>query len=123
MTDPHQRVINNICEVICRETIVFQDNLVIDHAIVKHNFAMDIIFEHSLSFRHLHSDHVGLSVCYFFLDLFLGIAMKTKPIVFGFCILLASNLDTHLFESLCGAEAMICISILNQSVNVFVVDR
>ena len=113
MTDPHQRVINNICEVICRETIVFQNNLVIDHAIVKHNFAVDIIFEHSLSFRHLHSDHVGLSVCYFFLDLFLCIAMKTKPIVFGFCILLATDLDTHLFESLCSAEAMIRISILN----------
>ena len=48
--------------------------------------------------------------------------MKAKSIILGFSILLAAQLDPHLLESLCSAEAGVSIAVLNQSVDVLVVD-
>ena len=54
MTDLHEVVINYICKVVCWETVIFQDNLIVYVFVIKDDFSMDDILERSLSFWHFH---------------------------------------------------------------------
>ena len=74
VTDTHQVVIHDICKVICREPVIFENDLIINHTVIEHNFTMHDVSKFGLSFRDSHSDDVGLSVGFLLFDLVLAIA-------------------------------------------------
>ena len=113
MTYSHQVIINNISKVIRWIAIVFKNDLVINNAVVKYDLPVDQILEYRLSFRNSHSYNVGLSCFHFLLDLFFSEAVEAEPIILCLCILLTTNLDPHLLESLCSTETRICVTVLD----------
>jgi hypothetical protein len=112
MCDPHKIVINNICEMIGWETIVFYDNLVINYIIFKLDFPMNQVFELSFSFGYFHSNNERLLVCLFLSNLFCIVALDAKPIIHRLCIFLTAYLNSHLLESLSSTKAGICVTVL-----------
>jgi hypothetical protein len=58
MRNAHEMVINYIREVVGWETVIFQDDLVVNHRIFKHHFTMNDILKRSLTFRNSHSNNV-----------------------------------------------------------------
>ena len=56
MAYSHQIVVYDISEVVCRKSVVFQDDLVIDDAVIEYHLPMHYVFEHCLAFRHFHAD-------------------------------------------------------------------
>lgn len=56
MRNTHQVIVNHICKVVSWEPVIFYNDLIIDHRVVKDYFAMNKIFELGLSLWHLHSD-------------------------------------------------------------------
>ena len=56
MTDLHQIIIDNVCEMVGWEPIIFQNDLIVNIFVIKDYFAMHDVFKSCLSFRHFHPD-------------------------------------------------------------------
>lgn len=111
VTDTHQVVIHDICKVICWEPVIFENDLIVDHAVIEHDLAMHDVPKFGLSFRDSHSDDVGLSVGLLLFDLLLAVASLAEPVILGFRIFLSSIPDTHLLQSLSRTEARVSITV------------
>lgn len=122
MTYVHHVVVNNISQVVGGEAVVLQNDLVVNVFVVEDYLTMDDVFESGLALGHLHADNVGLAVGLLFFDLILGQTIVAKSIVLGLCVLLATDLNSHLLQPFCRAEARISIAIFDQSVHELVVD-
>lgn len=90
MRDVHQVVVNNIREMVSWEPIILNDHLVIDHTVVKLNFAVHHVFKLRFAFGDLHPNDEGLTVGLLFCDLLCVIALDTEAVIFGFGIFLAA---------------------------------
>ena len=96
MTNSHQVVIHNICKMIGREPVIFENDLIINHTVIKHNLAMHDVPKFGLSFRDAHPDDVGLPVGFLLFDLILTIACQAEPIVLSFRVFLSTISNAHL---------------------------
>lgn len=103
------------------EAIVLQNHLVVHVFIVEHNLAVHDVFKLSLPLRHFHSNDVRLAISLLLLNLLLAQSFEAEAIVFSLCVLLAANLDSHLFQALSRAEARVCVTIFYQSVRELVI--
>lgn len=56
MRNTHQVIVNHICKVVSWESVIFYNDLIIDHRVVKDYLAMNKIFELGFTFWNLHSD-------------------------------------------------------------------
>jgi len=112
MRNPHQVIIHYVCEVISWESIVFNNHLVVDNIIFENYFAMHQVFKLCFAFGDLHSNDERFTLCLLFSDLIRIVAMRTKPVIHSFGVLLTSNLHSHFSQTLSCAEARIRIAIL-----------
>ena len=95
VTDLHEVVIDDICEVIGRVAIVLEDHLVIDILVVKHHLAVHDILERCLALRYLHTNDKRLSVRLLLFYLLFSKAVKAEAIIFGLGVLLSTDLNAH----------------------------
>ena len=121
MTYVHHVVVYYISQVVGGEAVVLQDDLVVDVFVVEDYLTMDDVFEGGLALGHLHADDVRLTIGLLFLDLILGQTVVAESIVLGLCVLLATDLNSHLLQPFCRAEARIGIAIFDQSVHELVI--
>ena len=104
-------VIYNICKVVGWEPIILHYYLIINHTIVKDDFAMNNVLEACLSFWSFHPNNERLSIGFFLFDLLFA-ERHTEPVVFSFGVFLATDLNPHFLQTLGGAEATVGVTIL-----------
>lgn len=122
MGDAHKVVVDYVCEMVGREAVVLEDYLVVDNGVVEDNLSMHEVLPNALALGNTHANDVGLAEGLLFLDLVLAVRDGAKPVVFGFGILLAPNLDSHLLKAVCRAETWISVALFEQLLDELVVD-
>jgi len=58
MTDLHKVVVDYVSKVIGWESIIFEDDLVVNVSVVKHDLSVHDILKRCFAFWNLHSDDV-----------------------------------------------------------------
>ena len=122
VTDLHEVVIHHICKVVRGEAIVLEDDLVINVLVIKDHLTVDDVLELGLTLGHLHPDDERFPIGLLLLDLLFGVVVQAEAIVLGLGVLLATDLDAHLLQTLCCAEARVGVTILQKSLNELVID-
>ena len=123
MADLHEVVVDHVSEVVGRESVILQDDLVVDVLIVEHDLAVDDVAELSLALGDLHADDERLTVRLLLLDLVLAPVVHAEAVVLGLRVLLPADLNPHLLQPLRRAEARVGVPVLQQRVDELVVDR
>ncbi len=122
MTDLHQIIIDNVCKMVGRESIVFQNDLIINIFVIEDYFTMHDVFKSGLSFGHFHPNDKWLAICFLFFNLLLGVIIETEAIILSLCIFLPSNLNSHFLKPLSRAKARISITVLDKCVDELVIN-
>ena len=106
--DAHEVIVNNICKIICRESVRLDEYHVVELFIWNCDISVKLIVEGCLTCcRIVLSDNVRLSGCKIRLDLFLA-EIKTMLVIT--CNFLACDLCLKRSKSLLVAEAVISLS-------------
>lgn len=88
-------IINDVCEVVSRKPVVFNNNLVIYYTIIKDHLAVNQILKLSFAFWNLHANDERLTLRFFLFYLIGIIVLGAKSIVLCLRILLSANLYSH----------------------------
>ena len=113
MSNFHQVVIHNVCEVVCGETVCFHQDLVIQFCIIYCDIAVNNVAECCCAgIRHFLTDYEGFTSVQFCLYFFLG---QTQTVTVIFCK--GSTFAVFFFQAfqsfLC-AEAVVCFAFFHQ---------
>ena len=57
MRNTHQVIVNHICKVVSWKSVILNDDLIIDHTVVKDYLTVHKVFELGLAFWNFHSDY------------------------------------------------------------------
>lgn len=112
VSDTHQVVVYYIGEVVGREAIILEDNLVVYNFVFKLNLTVNDVFELSVArVRDFHPNYVGLSVGLSLEDFFFRF-VHAESVILGLGVLSSSHLNSHVLQSFRGAEAWVRVSVL-----------
>ena len=121
MAHLHKMVVNNICQMVCRESVALQQNRIRRNVfILPNNVSQKMIVEFRLAFqRHLQTDYVRLScieVCFYFFRC----QMAAGPVVSRGKFVFRLDFPDSL-KSFAVAETVISLAFFNQFLCVFFV--
>ena len=114
MGDSHHVIVHNICEMVSGISVTLEDNLIVHCIVVKNHFAMDEVFEFSLALGDEHPYNIGLPGSHPLINFILADAVA-EPVVLGGLMFQSTLLLPHELQAISRAEAVIGVSIFEQS--------
>ena len=121
MSDPHQVVVDHVCEVVGRVPIRFEEHLVVDLVIGDHDVAAEEIVRHRFALsRHRETNDMFFARCDAALRFF-AVNRPTQSVV-AESSLGGLLLGAQLLETLAGAETRIGRALCHQLLDVLEID-